>query len=185
MHQFNVFTRWRPLSTDNEQETSEIKRVYEKHDKSRISMSIATPDAARQRPWKSEAAFTQLFEASDDNKAVFDAVVAPTLPQVLNGQTCNFFAYGHSGSGKSHTIVGYDFGNSSKFGLCLSAARELSETLEQLNADNCDESSRLGIGFRMYNCARKRHLTCSITTASAISARAMMDRRTSAARLKC
>jgi len=33
-------------------------------------MSVATPDAARQYPWKGEAAFTQLFEASDNNKAV-------------------------------------------------------------------------------------------------------------------
>lgn len=151
MHQFNVFTRWRPLSTDNEQVTTpEIKREHKKHDNSNISMSIAPPITERQRPWKSEAAFTQIFEASDNNKAIFDAVVAPTLPQVLAGQTCNFFAYGHSGSGKSHTIIGYDFDNSSEFGLCLSAARELSETLEKLNADNCDASSRLGIGLRMY-----------------------------------
>lgn len=34
--------------------------------------------------------------------------------------------------------------------MCLSAARELSATLEQLNADNCDASPRLGIGLRMY-----------------------------------
>lgn len=151
MHQFNVFTRWRPLPIDNEQETTpEIKREYKKHDNSNISMSIAPPTTAIQRPWKREAAFTQIFEASDNNKAIFHAVVAPTLPQVLAGQTCNFFAYGHSGSGKSHTIIGYDFDNSSEFGLCLSAARELSETLKQLNADNCDASSQLGIGLRMY-----------------------------------
>lgn len=151
MHQLNVFTRWRPLLTDPEQETTpEIKREYEKHDNSHISMSITPSTTTRQCPWKSEATFAQIFEANNNNKTVFDAVVAPTLAQVLNGHTCKFFAYGHSGSGKSHTILGYDFDNPAKFGLCLSAARELSETLEHLNADNSDASSQLGIGLRMY-----------------------------------
>lgn len=61
-------------------------------------------------------------------------MVAPTLPRVLNGQSCNFFAYGHTGSGKSHTIIRYDFEHPDEFGLCLAAARALYKHIDQLNA---------------------------------------------------
>ncbi|KAB8071094.1 P-loop containing nucleoside triphosphate hydrolase protein [Aspergillus leporis] len=106
--------------------------------------------SALERPWKSEAAFTKAFEVNDNNKALFEAVVAPTLPHVLNGRSCNFFAYGHSGSGKSHTIIGYDFENPDEFGLCLAAARYLDETLGSLNRDIKSPADELGIGVRMY-----------------------------------
>ncbi|KAF7596801.1 hypothetical protein BBP40_012400 [Aspergillus hancockii] len=118
---------------------------------SRVSISLTPPTrSAAERPWKSVHAFTKVFEANDNNESVFQAVVAPTLPHVLNGRSCNFFAYGHSGSGKSHTIIGYDFNHPDEFGLCLAAARHLSETLAGLNRDNEDPADELGIGIRMF-----------------------------------
>ncbi|KAK2810684.1 hypothetical protein FQN50_002727 [Emmonsiellopsis sp. PD_5] len=149
MHQFKVFTRWRPL-LPSESNSPEIKRNYEEHNSSRVSISM-TPPTPSGRPWKSEAAFTQVFETDKNNESVFDAVIAPTLPLVLNGRSCNLFAYGHSGSGKSHTIIGYDFDNPNEFGLCLLAAYHLSRTLNDLNVDNDDaSSSELGLGLRMF-----------------------------------
>ncbi|PYI09404.1 P-loop containing nucleoside triphosphate hydrolase protein [Aspergillus sclerotiicarbonarius CBS 121057] len=153
MNQFRVFTRWRPLSTSDSPQT-EIKRKCEEHANSRISMSLVPPTKSI-RPWTSEAAFTHVFEATDHNKCVFDAVVAPTLPEVLKGHCCNLFAYGHSGSGKSHTIMGYDFSNPDEFGMCLAAAHHLFEKLETLNEGNHAAALQLGIGLRMYELRNK------------------------------
>lgn len=91
---------------------------------------------------------TGIFEAHDNNKTVFDAVVAPILPRVLQGKSSNFFAYGHSGSGKTHTIIGYDYDNAEELGLCLASAHHLMSELHRLNAE--DSSDCLGIGIRMY-----------------------------------
>ena len=154
MPPFKVFARWRPLAC-SEAET-EIERESAQHDDSRISISLLS-QSNKVRSWKSGPAFARIFNADDNNKAVFDAVVAPSLPQVLNGETSNFFAYGHSGSGKSHTIVGYDYDNTDELGLCLSAARHLSEELDCLNAaaqsskdeEGVSDYDRLGLGIRM------------------------------------
>ncbi|KAH2198177.1 hypothetical protein KXW59_004336 [Aspergillus fumigatus] len=153
MQSIKVFVRWRPLAP-SEANTPEIARTQHAHPTSNTSALSLTPPPAHKlsRPWKSESAFTRIFTASDNNKAVFEAVVAPTLPRVLNGQSCNFFAYGHSGSGKSHTIIGYDFEHPDEFGLCLSAARALYEHLDQRNATagmNEPEKKFL-LGLRMY-----------------------------------
>ncbi|OJJ54563.1 hypothetical protein ASPSYDRAFT_160364 [Aspergillus sydowii CBS 593.65] len=155
MEPSNVFVRWRPLPT-TQLDTPEINRVHEKkqHHSSRISISLTSPG---DRAWKSSPVFNQVFGPTDDNKAVFNAVVAPILPRVLlAGDSCSFFAYGHSGSGKSHTILGYDFENPDSFGLSVAAARCLLEELKGFNTGNArdDPSSagglQLGIGLRMY-----------------------------------
>ncbi|OJJ96628.1 hypothetical protein ASPACDRAFT_46799 [Aspergillus aculeatus ATCC 16872] len=97
-------------------------------------------------------AFTQTFEATATNRTVFESVIAPILPLVLNGGTSNVFAYGHSGSGKSHTIIGYDFEHTGQYGLCLAAAQHLLDALHTLNLNTktIDKTSHLGLGLRMY-----------------------------------
>ncbi|KAH8432464.1 kinesin family protein [Aspergillus melleus] len=153
MQPFRVLARWRPLSSD-EAGQAEIQREYTHQDSHPSSISIAAPlqsqsIPSRDRSWQSGPSFTEIFEADDNNKTVFDAVVAPILPRVLEGQSCNFFAYGHSGSGKSHTIIGYDYEHPDEFGLCLAAARSLHETLEKMNAADTS-GTQLGLGIRMY-----------------------------------
>ena len=117
------------------------------------SISITVPSksksvSSRDQSWKSQPSITGIFEAHDNNKTVFDAVVAPILPRVLQGKSSNFFAYGHSGSGKTHTIIGYDYDNAEELGLCLASAHHLMSELHRLNAE--DSSDPLGIGIRMY-----------------------------------
>ncbi|KAL2796670.1 P-loop containing nucleoside triphosphate hydrolase protein [Aspergillus keveii] len=155
MHCFDVFTRWRPLPrTEGQTPAGEINRVHTQHDNTLTSTSLSPPHTTkdtRSRPWTSNPVFTNIFEGHNTNKTVFDAVVSPILPRVLRGETCNFLAYGHSGSGKSHTIVGYDFEDPDEFGLCLAAARDLSAELERLNGDVASgNNDELGIGLRMY-----------------------------------
>lgn len=106
--------RWRPLNP-SEAETGEIQREYGQHHSNPQScVSITSPLQAkalstREKSWKSGFSFDGIIECNDNNHLVFNRVVAPIIPEVLEGKPCNFFAYGHSGSGKSHTMIGYDF----------------------------------------------------------------------------
>ncbi|KAJ0415231.1 P-loop containing nucleoside triphosphate hydrolase protein [Aspergillus carlsbadensis] len=155
MHPFDVFTRWRPLPPPEAQTLiQQINRVHIKHSNRFISTSLTAPEPTRtthSRPWKSDPVFTHVFEGHETNKTVFETVVSPILPRVLKGETCNFLAYGHSGSGKSHTIIGYDFEDQDEFGLCLAAARDLSVQLDRLNGGLVEGSAdELGVGLRMY-----------------------------------
>ncbi|KAL4975145.1 P-loop containing nucleoside triphosphate hydrolase protein [Aspergillus desertorum] len=149
---FEVFARWRPLSVPAEAEITRTHSSGSEEDArtNRISTSLTPPPQLSKtiRPWKSGAIFTQIFEATDtiNNKTVFDAVVAPVLPRVLAGETANFLAYGHSGSGKSHTMIGYDFHNEEQFGLCLAAAREVFRHLSSLS----EGDDQLGAGISIY-----------------------------------
>lgn len=122
------------------------------------SISISSISSSnRSRTWRSGASFAQVFPGSAVNSHVFESVVAPTLPHVMDGATCNFFAYGHSGSGKTHTIIGYNHEDDQHLGLCLSAARELFQAVDKINTKpsparyNQDEDKEeLGIAVRLY-----------------------------------
>jgi hypothetical protein len=81
---------------------------------------------------------------------LYNEVIAPSIPRVLQGENCSFFAYGHSGSGKTHTVIGYDFQESKNLGLCLRAAKELFDALKNQNA-----CQGLGIGLSLFELRRK------------------------------
>ncbi|KAJ5265743.1 hypothetical protein N7524_006761 [Penicillium chrysogenum] len=153
MSAFKVWMRWRPLNP-SEAETGEIQREYGQHHSNPQScVSITSPLQAkalstRERSWKSGFSFDGIIECNDNNHLVFNRVVAPIIPEVLEGKSCNFFAYGHSGSGKSHTMIGYDFEHADEFGLCLAAARQLGAALEDINSK--DSNHRFGIGLRVF-----------------------------------
>lgn len=113
MQPFRVFARWRSLSV-NECGHGEIQRETTPNGQKLSSISIAASSqckstSSRDQSWKSQPSMTGIFEVNDNNEAIFNAAVAPILPQVLQGKPSNFFAYGHSRSGKTHTIIGYDY----------------------------------------------------------------------------
>ncbi|KAF0692880.1 Aste57867_16082 [Aphanomyces stellatus] len=58
---------------------------------------------------KRDKAFTNFTSVHQEvsNAAFFDATVAPLIDEALAGRTGCCFAYGHTGSGKTHTILGY------------------------------------------------------------------------------
>jgi hypothetical protein len=75
----------------------------------------------------------------------------------MEGATCNFFAYGHSGSGKTHTIIGYNYEDNQHLGLCFSAARELFQAINELNSNlspkesnQTEDKEELGVAVRLY-----------------------------------
>ncbi|EFY87299.1 pol protein [Metarhizium acridum CQMa 102] len=115
----NVFARWRPLA-DAEEAQGAINYTTS-HNSPLLSVSIHRASSPDDRTWESPAAFTAVLDAQDDNTAVYTRVVQPGIARVLQGESASFFAYGHSGSGKTHTVMGYQQ-TPSGVGLSLAAA---------------------------------------------------------------
>lgn len=145
----NVHVRWRPLN-ESESTDGQINQQSSVTTKSSslLSVSVKTQNPGNDRPWTSSPAFKAVFSEADDNARVYDSIVSPAISQVLAGSSCNFFAYGHSGSGKTHTIIGYDFENDRNLGLCLAASRKLFEALDTSNQG--DGKPGFGIGFSLF-----------------------------------
>ncbi|KAH8823891.1 kinesin-like protein [Flagelloscypha sp. PMI_526] len=148
--QFNVFLRWRPLTNDEVVAGEITHSSTQTNDVLLQPVSISAPD---KRPWTSAPAFKGSFQPADDNQVLFDTIVASAVPKVLDGASCNYFAYGHSGSGKTHTMFGYDYDSPDKMGLCLAAARKLFESLATLNEGSSD--NKLGVGFSLFEVRQK------------------------------
>eukprot|EP01084_Bolivina_argentea_P023284 43423_1 len=52
--------------------------------------------------------FRSILSANDNNIQTFNKCILPSIDNVLKGCNVCCFAYGHTGSGKTHTIMGYD-----------------------------------------------------------------------------
>ncbi|KAG7807584.1 hypothetical protein KL921_004342 [Ogataea angusta] len=63
---------------------------------------IAVCSGAHQRTY----AFDRVFGAESDQESIFETVAEPMLAQILAGYNCTVFAYGQTGTGKTHTMVG-------------------------------------------------------------------------------
>ena len=50
--------------------------------------------------------FDQIFSDEQTNLDVFTSVLQPLIPQLLDGYNVSCFAYGMTGSGKTHTMLG-------------------------------------------------------------------------------
>jgi len=149
----NVFARWRPLAQP-EIESGEIVRKPISAIEAQpalVSVSICRQASVDDRTWTSSPAFNAIFNPEDDNAKVYAAIVAPTLSSVFRGVSCTFFAYGHSGSGKTHTIIGYDYDDHKAVGLCLTAARQLFEGLQPINTEHgANAGQKLGVGLSLF-----------------------------------
>jgi len=160
MAPINVFARWRPL-TETETASNEVEiprqSISSPNSRLKISLTRASSLTDKDKTWTSPAAFLNVFEPEADNAEVYKTIVAPSIATVLSGKSCSFFAYGHSGSGKTHTIIGYDYGddpdNDKRLGICLIAAKELFAALQPLNEGH--PGNEFAIGFSLFELRRK------------------------------
>ena len=51
--------------------------------------------------------FDYAFSATDDTERIYSATVRPLVETVLRGFNATVFAYGGTGAGKTHTMIGY------------------------------------------------------------------------------
>lgn len=52
--------------------------------------------------------FDRSFGPDSNQMTVYQSVVAPLIEEVLSGYNCTVFAYGQTGTGKTHTMIGED-----------------------------------------------------------------------------
>ncbi|KAI0411896.1 kinesin-like protein [Xylaria grammica] len=156
-NKLDVHVRWRPLN-ESEAASGQIEQQRTAGTTSSLSsLSVDCPSTGNCRSWTSPPAFQSVLGPHDDNAYVYESIVSPAITEILRGGSCNFFAYGHSGSGKTHTIIGYDYEEDSKLGLCLAASKKLFEALDSLQArgiETDDDECRLGIGFSLFELRR-------------------------------
>ena len=69
----------------------------------------------------SHSLFIQVFGPEAGQQRLYDQAIAPIVEEVLDGFNCTIFAYGQTGTGKTHTMEGGDRG--SNHGAQLSEVR--------------------------------------------------------------
>lgn len=150
----NVFVRWRPL-VGAETTTGSVERsTNTSPSSSLLAVTVHRRQTPSDKPWQSAAAFAAVLDDIASDIVTFAAVVQPTVPRALAGGCCSFFAYGHSGSGKTHTVVGYEQ-DKSGFGMCLAAVEKLFKQISKVNNDAVENSEPLAIGLCVFELRQK------------------------------
>jgi hypothetical protein len=143
-----VFVRWRPMRpAEIQRGDSEVIRTSEINAKTNLT-SINIPNdsppkvnakfnfGGRKRPnlhrrggWNADG-FGGVLEENDTNQVVYERAIQPFVQEsVLKGSPGCCFAYGMTGSGKTHTLLGYE----EETGMYLLAARDIFTELETIN----------------------------------------------------
>ncbi|XP_022247926.1 kinesin-like protein KIF18A [Limulus polyphemus] len=82
-------------------------------------------------------AFDHVFGPEESNQDVFQSTTKSIIDGLLNGYNCSVFAYGATGAGKTHTMLG----TPSNPGLTFLTVMELYERIESIKEDKiCDIS---------------------------------------------
>lgn len=144
-----VWARFRPLVNDEITENhEEIKRkATGKKGKLTIKTSGGFKmQGNRKRPVEYKGkGYTGLADAEVNNQQLYNIAVKQNIPFILEGGTGCCFCYGHTGSGKTHTQLGYGEDK----GLYYLAADEILTHFQ--NSDNL-EDMRLEVKFgEMHN----------------------------------
>lgn len=80
--------------------------------------------------------FDRVFDAGSTNQDVYEECALPVIDGLLNGFNCSVFAYGATGSGKTHTMLG----NSENPGIIFRIVMELYDRIGKLVDKSCDLS---------------------------------------------
>lgn len=90
--------------------------------------------------------FDKVFGMYSTQEEVFESVVKPIVQEALEGFNCTIFAYGQTGTGKTHTMEG-DIHNEENAGI---VPRSVKAILEQLEASGSEFTIRVSF-LELYN----------------------------------
>ena len=99
----SVYARLRPLTEDEKADGEKSLAIAVTNN----SIELPAESGKKTRKERSFSGFTKVFSSADDNVAVFESAIRPNLPSVIAGGNFGCFCSGHTGSGKTHTVVGY------------------------------------------------------------------------------
>lgn len=78
--------------------------------------------------------FDKVFGAYSTQEEVFQSMVLPIINEVLAGFNCTIFAYGQTGTGKTHTMEG-DISSEENAGIVPRSVKSILEKLESSGAE--------------------------------------------------
>jgi len=119
-----VHVRVRPLSQEEEGQGHECQDFLVVNDCSEAESSIIT--TALVLKGKRFGGLATVLSIGADNQVTYLDAVQPLIPHVLDGKTVCCFCYGHTNSGKTHTIIGYG----KELGMYQHAAKELFDSIK-------------------------------------------------------
>ena len=90
--------------------------------------------------------FDKVFGMYSTQSEVFDGIVKPIVDEVLAGFNCTIFAYGQTGTGKTHTMEG-EVNNEENAGIVPRSVRAI---FEQLENSGCEFTVRVSF-LELYN----------------------------------
>lgn len=94
-----VVLRCRPMTqVEASKEKAAIKCVSDKH--------VEVNYGALGKASKKSFVFDGVYDEKSTQKEVYESVVQPVVDEVLQGYNCTVFAYGQTGTGKTHTMEG-------------------------------------------------------------------------------
>ena len=80
--------------------------------------------------------FDSVFDNESTNKMIYQRAIKQLTKVVLNGYNATIFAYGVTGAGKTHTMIGYE----KEPGLMYYTINEIFDGMRAMN--HCSTSSR-------------------------------------------
>lgn len=134
---FKVFVRVRPLMpreryVGSSKNSGRIINISKEND-DWAKLYVSDPDLLYDYAGRRERGYTfdNIFQETDNNTEVFSKTVLSLLPNIFEGYNATCFAYGMTGSGKTHTMLGdiYNSSNGEK-GLWLLTVEKLFELMD-------------------------------------------------------
>jgi kinesin family protein 11 len=123
-------TRRRPRSQiEVANDTPEVVQCNELHKEVQLTQSINKKEYARKYH------FDRVYDADTSQERLYETAVAPMVDEVLQGFNCTVFAYGQTGTGKTHTMTG-DMQNQNEAGVIPRAVGHIFRYLNGLGGVN-------------------------------------------------
>ena len=120
----NVVVRCRP---QNKREKRGKESVIIQCNTQSSSISVNTME--RKSKLTKQFTFDKVFNQYATQEEVYTSVVAPVVHEVLEGFNCTVFAYGQTGTGKTHTMEG-EIDHAELKGIIPRAVEHIFETLK-------------------------------------------------------
>ncbi|KAG4066799.1 hypothetical protein HA402_012866 [Bradysia odoriphaga] len=141
----NVFLRVRPMN--------DRERANRSHEAVEVSSNREVVVKQDNRMTK-KFTFDRSFGQDSNQVAVYQSVVAPYIEEVLAGYNCTVFAYGQTGTGKTHTMIGEECPDATNSWDAMSQVgiipRAVSHLFEELRIMGVEFSMRISF-LELYN----------------------------------
>ncbi len=97
-----VVVRMRPMNTSERRAAQPAAVTCVGSSQITLDMPVVTAAVPKRKEWS----FDRVYDELASQAHVFDSAVAPVVDEVLRGYSCTVFAYGQTGTGKTHTMEG-------------------------------------------------------------------------------